>query len=160
VTHSRSISCSRFPVVLASLALGCAAMVRGTHQDVPFSSSPPGAVVQASSASCETPCTLSLKRSKTQMLTVSKPGYQDGHVQLNSVLNGGWLTADILSWFPFNFFFMSADYDLEPATVNVMLQPLSTSDLSVPLKPLVVELRVLHSGDGYASVEVRERRVD
>jgi hypothetical protein len=38
MTTLRSRIASRVSVVVASLALGCAAMVRGTHQNVPFSS--------------------------------------------------------------------------------------------------------------------------
>ena len=160
MTDFRSRIVSRGPLILASLALGCAAMVRGTHQNVPFSSSPPGAVVQSESTSCETPCALNLSRGQSHVLTVRKPGYQDGRIQLSSELNSGWLLADILSWFPFNFFFMDADYDLTPTAVDVTLQPVESSALSPGLTPVVMELRVTRSASGYASVEVHERRAN
>ena len=157
VTHSRSMVRSPVSLILASLAFGCAEMVRGTHQNVPFSSSPPGAVVQSGSSSCETPCTLNLGRGEPHSVTLSKDGYQATHVQLNSELNGGWLIADIFTWFPFNFFFINADYDLVPATVDVVLEPLKTSELFPRLEPLVMEFRVTNSRDGHSSVAVRER---
>jgi hypothetical protein len=117
-------------------------------------------VVQSGSASCETPCALNLQRGESHSLTISKAGYQDGRVQLSSVLNSGWLMTDILTWFPFNFFFMGADYDLTPAAVDVVLEPAKTSALFPTLPPVMMELHVTRSGGGYASVEVRERRVD
>jgi hypothetical protein len=107
----------------SSLALGCAAMIRGSHQRVPVSTSPPGALVRVGPTLCVTPCTLRLERSRDQVLAVRKDGYKDATARIESSLNPAWMLLDTLIFFPFNFAFTDADYDLTPETVALTLEP-------------------------------------
>lgn len=76
-------------VSFASLLSGCASIVHGSSQDISVSSDPPGATVRtADGGPFTTPCKITMKRNKDQVLAVTKDGYQTQQVQISSVLAG------------------------------------------------------------------------
>ena len=67
------------------LGQGCATVTRGTSQDFGVTSEPSAASVKLTTGmTCETPCSLDLKRSKGFAGTVSKEGYKPAEFSVQS----------------------------------------------------------------------------
>ncbi|MFZ9839772.1 MAG: PEGA domain-containing protein [Opitutaceae bacterium] len=115
-------------IAAVSLCTGCATIVKGTTQEVPVSSEPAGARVSVDgSAAGTTPTTVTLSRKANHMVTIEKDGYQLESVAITKSMGGavagniiagglvGW-GVDAVS---------GAQYNLNPTTVNVRLQPVA-----------------------------------
>jgi len=86
------------PLFLAALLeSGCATILHGSHQDVRVFSDPPAARVEVDGAQAgETPINVRLRRGKTHVLQVSKAGYEERTLSLDSSIKFGWIVLDVL----------------------------------------------------------------
>jgi len=76
-------------LVVASLP-SCATITRGTTQAFTITSAPPGAEARLSNGlSCETPCSLEVKRRPGFVVTVEKEGYRPVQANVISTISGG-----------------------------------------------------------------------
>lgn len=67
-------------------ATGCATITRGTNEAFGIQTTPPGAKARLSSGlSCETPCSLKVKRRSDFVVTITKSGYET----VNASVDGG-----------------------------------------------------------------------
>jgi len=74
---------------ILTLNYGCATIINGTTQKIPFNSNPSGATVKTSDGmECTTPCSLELKRKIDHMVTIEKTGYEPFQLNLHSVISG------------------------------------------------------------------------
>jgi hypothetical protein len=81
---------------LSTLHSGCATLFSGTNQPISIQSQPAGADVQINGMQMGmTPCQVVLKRGATQMLQVSKNGYEPQTVMLGTKFNG-WFIANLV----------------------------------------------------------------
>jgi hypothetical protein len=117
-------------LVFALLLLaGCGAISHGTSQNISCATVPAGAVVKSADGStCSTPCTVSLKRKKDDVLTVEKEGYETVTLPVRSALSkasagnillpGGLVCwgVDVIS---------GGGYHLVPERVDITLKPLT-----------------------------------
>ena len=70
------------------LLTGCGAISHGTSQNISCATIPAGASVRSSDGStCSTPCTVSLKRKKDDVLTIEKEGYETVTLPVRSALS-------------------------------------------------------------------------
>jgi len=117
-------------IAAVSFCTGCATIVKGTTQEIPVSSEPTGARVSVDgSAAGTTPTTVTLSRKANHMVTIEKEGYQSESVAITKSMGGavagniiagglvGW-GVDAVS---------GAQYNLNPTTVNVRLQPVAAA---------------------------------
>ena len=73
------------PLLVALCLGGCATLDRGTLDDVPVVTDPPGASVSASTGTiCTSPCTVSGQRHDDFQVTISKAGYATQVVTSNA----------------------------------------------------------------------------
>lgn len=87
-----------FIVLLSTCLLlsGCAALFTGTSQNVMVQSSPAGATIQVNGMQVgTTPGQVTLKRGSSQVLVVSKEGYEPQTVMLGTKFNG-WVLLNLL----------------------------------------------------------------
>jgi len=83
------------------LSLGCASIMHGSKQSISFQSTPTGANVEIRDAmgvafgSCETPCTLDLKRKREYKVTITKFGYNPVDIVIQKK-SDGWIWGNIL----------------------------------------------------------------
>ena len=83
-------------VSLAALSLsGCASVIRGTEEQIAFTSEPSDAHVQLSNGlSCtHTPCDLKVSRKDEFTATFSKDGYRPEDVRVTTHVSGGGVAA-------------------------------------------------------------------
>lgn len=91
-------------ILVAAMAVAtasCATVIRGTKDKSSFESTPSGATVTATSISfdelgpisCQTPCSLELKRKRTWRVTFSLEGYQPAEGILRPVVTGGGVAS-------------------------------------------------------------------
>jgi hypothetical protein len=67
---------------------GCGATSHGTSQNISCATIPAGALVRSADGStCSTPCTVSLKRKKDDVLTIEKEGYETVTLPVRSALS-------------------------------------------------------------------------
>lgn len=112
--------------VLSTLA-ACGTLAHGTKQDVVCISSPAGAVVRTSDGtSCTTPCTIKLKRSKDELITIERDGYEPMifpvHSSLSKANAGEVLLPGGLICYGIDLA-SGAAYRLSPERVDVNLKP-------------------------------------
>jgi len=67
------LNCIILPALLIST--GCATILRGTRQNIEFTTKPTGATVQIDDKTLISPCVLNLKRSQNYPVIVSRAGY-------------------------------------------------------------------------------------
>lgn len=68
---------------------GCATIVHGVHQDIPFRSDPAGATIRlAQGGTCVTPCEIEMRRGNDSLVTYTLEGYEPARVYMQSRLNG------------------------------------------------------------------------
>ena len=87
-------------LLLCSLVMltgsGCCTIISGSTQDIPISSTPPGATVTADDGtSITTPGTLVLKRKTAHTLVAEYPGHEQQQKKLKKKLNN-WVWGNIL----------------------------------------------------------------
>ena len=114
--------------VLLGLA-GCGVLSHGTSQSISCTTIPAGALVRsADGTTCSTPCTVSLKRKKDDILTIERDGYETVTLPVHSVFSGAsarniLLPGGLICW---GLDVVSGGgYDLVPAQVAVTLKPLA-----------------------------------
>jgi hypothetical protein len=106
-----------FSLMCLMLLGGCAAIMRGTEQDVTVDTVPSGARVEFSNGqSCTSPCSIAAKRSEALNVIVSMDGCtpQTAFVRPRITATGGLLGGlpDLAT---------GAVYDLEPSQLSFML---------------------------------------
>ena len=76
-------------LLLALLAVsGCGMIAHGTSQRIACTTMPAGAMVtSAGGTACSTPCTLTLKRKKEDVLTFEREGYETAILSIHSILS-------------------------------------------------------------------------
>ena len=82
----------RFSLMLISLVIvsGCASITRGTSEAYAIESEPVGATANLSNGlSCQTPCSLKVKRRSDFTVTFEKEGYEDITATVTSSVDGG-----------------------------------------------------------------------
>jgi hypothetical protein len=80
---------SRFLCLLLFFSAGCATMIRGTHDNLQLTSSPEGAnATLADGESCRTPCSFTLSRNTSTVVTFSKDGCDPQMVSVYPSLAG------------------------------------------------------------------------
>ncbi|MEI7606507.1 MAG: hypothetical protein WCJ64_03890 [Rhodospirillaceae bacterium] len=89
--------------VLAGLVSGlaaCGTMINGFTQDVTIQTTPPGATVALPDGqSCVSPCTLTIDRTTSPLLTASKPGCQHVQREVPSLFpEGGTAWHSVVDW--------------------------------------------------------------
>ena len=139
--HRRSVNGVKIPLIPLRLSLlllllsalaGCGTLIHGTSQNVICISSPAGALVRtADGTTCTTPCTVKLKRTKENFLTMEREGYEPVILPVHSSLSktsvgevllpGGLVCwgIDLAS---------GAAYHLHPERVDVSLKPSTNED--------------------------------
>lgn len=112
------------------IIIGCGSIMHGTRQEVSFQTAPEGAVIEVSDAmgvsygSCETPCTLDLKRKKEYHVTVTKSGYEPADFIIERKTSG-WIWGNILLGGVIGLVIdltNGAAYKLSPETLQLTLQ--------------------------------------
>jgi len=119
-------------ILLPSALAGCGTLIHGTSQDVVCVSNPAGALVRtADGTTCTTPCTVKLKRTKDNSLTMEREGYEPVILPVHSSLSktsagevllpGGLICwgIDLAS---------GAAFHLRPERVDVSLKPSTNED--------------------------------
>ena len=78
---------------------GCSAVIRGTKQNVSFTSDPPPATLEIDgSKACSTPCQRKLKRENDHTLRFTKEGYAPKQYELRTGTDAGWMIFDTVMW--------------------------------------------------------------
>ncbi|MBD3258582.1 PEGA domain-containing protein [candidate division GN15 bacterium] len=126
----------RLCVLLSALLLsfcvlmGCASIIHGTSQEILFQTIPDGATVSVEDAmgkrygSCQTPCTLDLKRKREYKVIINKPGYSEATLVLEKKTDG-WIWGNIVFGGIIGLivdFSNGAAYKLSPSELSVTLQ--------------------------------------
>ena len=117
-------------LVLALLMLvGCGAISHGTSQSISCVTTPAGALVRsADGTTCSTPCTVSLKRKKDDVLTIERDGYETVALPVRSSLSGAsagniLLPGGLICWGVD--VVSGGGYHLVPERIDVTLKPLA-----------------------------------
>jgi len=103
---------------MAVLALtGCATMLRGTEQQVSINTIPVGAKVQLSNGvSCTSPCTVTVPRNQSLMMTITREGCTPQTASMVPTLAGaGVILGGLIDYAT------GAVYDLQPNPLTVTL---------------------------------------
>ncbi len=58
------------------LGTGCATLINSPHQDVPVSTTPPGATITVDEKTYRSPCKIKLARSRDHRMVIERQGYQ------------------------------------------------------------------------------------
>lgn len=119
-------------LLLCLSGYGCASIIHGTTQDIPCTSTPPGATVKSTDGfKCVTPCNVTLKRKQDHTLTFEKDGYESYSATLRSVLSGAVagniIAGGLIGWGVDAA--TGAQNRLVPETVDVTLKEIITTDL-------------------------------
>ena len=117
-------------IAAVSFCTGCATIVKGTTQEIPVSSEPTGARVSVDgSAAGTTPTTVTLSRKANHMVTIEKEGFQSESVaitkSMSAAVAGNIIAGGLVGWGVDAV--SGAQYNLNPTTVNVRLQPVATA---------------------------------
>lgn len=110
---------NKIAAIAASCLLlsGCATIIRGTEQQVSINTNPVGAHIQFSTGqSCETPCTMTVKRNASLQLDISKQGCATQTATMVPTLAGGGVILGSLVDYG-----TGAVYDLQPNPLTVTL---------------------------------------
>ena len=124
-------------VLLLLLALAastaCGMITHGTSQNIACVTSPAGArVITADGTECTTPCALTLKRKRDDLLTIEKEGYETVNLPVRSVVSGATagnilMPGAVICWAIDHV--SGAEDRLVPEHVDVALKPLSPVSL-------------------------------
>ena len=121
---------------IATTGIGCAAMIRGTTENVTFSSVPSGALVTADGKQIGvTPTSAPLSRYDAHSIRIEKPGYIPFEVRTESIPDNKWWLLDC-------FFFPSALvdhglYKIDPPSISAnLISQSSTASASTTAAPL------------------------
>lgn len=79
------------------LFIGCAALIKGTHEEVAFSSDPSGAEVYVNGRMMgTTPFALKLESKETYVIEFKKEGYGTKTYTITNHLGTGWVILDVI----------------------------------------------------------------
>ena len=111
-----------------SLLAGCATMIRGTEQEVPVNTNPPGAKVDFSNGqSCTSPCQITAARDQSLLVTISKENCGTQTATMVPTLGGeGVLLGGLVDYGT------GAVYDLQPNPMTVTLMCAGVSAVPSP----------------------------
>ncbi len=100
-----------------SLLTSCATIVRGTEQQISINTNPTGAKVQISNGqSCNSPCSLKVKRDQPLQLTISNEGCSTQTASMiPSLAGGGVIMGGLIDYGT------GAVYDLQPNPMTITL---------------------------------------
>lgn len=128
-----------FILSAALLSAGCASIIHGTMQSVPFNSNPVGAQVTVIDdegfkiANGTSPCVLTLKRGNEYKVTIEKEGYAPFSIVLKRRIDG-WYWGNI-ALIPFGMIGVVIDiangaaYKLSPKEVQISLTKSGSSQI-------------------------------
>lgn len=128
--------------LFGSIFLGCCSIIHGTKQNIAFQSSPSGAMVEVKDAmgvsygSCDTPCSLELKRQREYKVNIYKSGYASFEFVIQRKTDG-WVFGNILFGGIIGLivdFSNGAAYKLSPNEVQTTLSPSSLGSVNVNSK--------------------------
>lgn len=134
-------SASALALCLGLSGLGaCATVTRGTTQQVTVRSEPPGAAVKTSTGfSCaSTPCTFKMPRKEGFDVTITKEGYEDAKVTVESKMSGGGAAGLAGNVIAGGIIGIGVDatsgalMDLTPNPVEVTLTPVGATQAAAP----------------------------
>ena len=117
--------------LLAAHATGCAAIVRGSTQEVRITSEPSGIEVSVDRVNrVTTPATVELLRRDDHLVEAELEGYRPQQVNIVSIVaeaGVGWFVAGALVWNVFEFISLipGSVYGLVPEQVHLVLEPLA-----------------------------------
>ncbi|WP_341705049.1 hypothetical protein [Ferrovibrio sp.] len=112
-------------------------MIRGTEQEVSINTNPVGAKVQFSNGmSCNSPCTLVVKRNQSLTLTISKDSCQTQTASMVPTLAGGGVILGGLIDYG-----TGAVYDLQPNPLTVTLACKDATARLIEQIPLTISVR-------------------
>lgn len=121
--------------------IGCAAIIHGSMQKVPISSSPAGALVTVNGQQTTTPGVLTLKRNqKEYTLVFEKQGYKTVQVKLIRSVDG-WIWGNIIFGGLIGLavdFGTGSAYKLNPEAINVVLAEKGASIKRLPGEDILV----------------------
>ena len=155
--------------MVASLAGGCASIVKGTTQAIPVSSNPTGATVRLDGNHVgQTPTKVEVKRKSDHLMTIEKAGYQPESIaitrNIGGAVFGNILAGGLIGWGVDAI--SGAQYNLTPSTINVTLSNLAegktvesadSSNAAIFIKELK-ELDKLHEGKNLSDEEYAKQR--
>ena len=85
------------PVLYILLFEGCATLIKGTTEDVYFTSNPSEAKVYVNGANLgKTPLNLELKSNQAYTIEFEKKGYENRTILLNNSVSAGYVVLDII----------------------------------------------------------------
>jgi uncharacterized protein YceK len=149
LTHKSTIEVSAMRLALALLTLfllialnGCATIIHGTTQDIGVTTDPSGAdLLVDGQQHYKSPAVITMKRKDDHTVEISQEGYKKETVEIKGALS--WTVAgDFLAGGAIGYGIdaaTGAQRRLEPESVNVRLQPLTTQEAGVEAKNLVDE---------------------
>lgn len=106
---------------------GCATIVKGTTQNIPISTDPPGAEVTADGQLMgQSPIDITLARKRDHLVTISKEGYTQKSIAITKSTGGAvWgniLAGGLIGWGIDAT--SGAQYNLSPESISVQLEPI------------------------------------
>jgi len=109
---------------------GCATIVKGTTQEVPVATDPPGADVTLDDKLYgQTPVDISMERKRDHLVTVSKDGYKPKSIPVVKSVGGAvWgniIAGGLIGWGIDAT--SGAQYNLSPESISVVLRPINAS---------------------------------
>lgn len=113
-------------VISLSLQIGCATILKGTHQEVPVASEPSRASVMVDGVrQGTTPTKLNLARKSSHVITIELQGYESESVtvkpSMGGAVAGNIIAGGLIGWGVDAG--TGAQYNLNPDSVNVRLRP-------------------------------------
>lgn len=139
--HLKEIGESAGIFLLCLSLIGCAAIIHGSIQKVPVSSSPAGATVTVNGQQTNTPGVLALERNqKEYTLVFEKKGYKTVQVKLVRSVDG-WVWGNIIFGGLIGLavdFGTGSAYKLSPEAVNVVLAEQGSSIKRLPGQDILV----------------------
>lgn len=123
-------------IIVFGQLTGCATIVKGTTQQIPVASDPPGAEVTADGQLIgQAPVTVTLERKRDHLITVSKEGYSQKSIAITKSTGGAvWgnlLAGGLIGWGIDAT--SGAQYNLSPESISVQLTPVGGSNDSQPV---------------------------
>lgn len=125
----------KFAFIISLISLGClsgcATIVKGTTQEVPVASDPPGADVTVDGQLYgQTPIDISMKRKRDHLVTISIDGHEPKSIPVVKSVGGAvWgniLAGGLIGWGVDAT--SGAQYNLSPESISVKLTPADNED--------------------------------
>jgi hypothetical protein len=118
-------------LICARLAIGCAAIIHGTTQDVNISSAPDQSEVWIDGSKMgTTPTKITLKRKDNYLVTIKKEGYKDATIKIEGTTSA-WIIGNVIFGGIIGCgidLITGGAYDLKPERVDINLTKLAQLD--------------------------------